>query len=303
MHTHNHNHSHSIHQPHEYIHSRNKFIAALSLTFVFAAVEVIAGLYSGSLALLSDAGHMVSDTLTLMLAAFAAWIASKPPSKRHTYGLGRAEVIAAWASSLFMLGVATSIIIAAIERFYSVTPVQGGAVIVVATIGFLVNGVVAWILSHAHQTMNTRAAMLHVFSDLLGSVAALVSGVIIFFTDWHLIDPILSIFISVLIFIGSMRLLRETLGVLMEGVPKHIELAEVSEAIKNIRHICAIHDLHIWTLSSGMIALSAHVEISKMQHWNAILIDMHKTLDTLFGIKHVTLQPEVRFSLLKKKET
>jgi len=299
---HHHSHSHSGHCHNEYLESRNSFLIALVLTLTFAIIEAAGGWYSGSLALLSDAGHMASDSLALMLAAFAAWMASKPPSERHTFGLGRAEVIAAWGSSLFMLGVSVSIIIEAIRRFYNTTSVEGSTVIFIALIGCFINIMVAYILSRSHQTMNTRAAMLHVFSDLLGSIAALISGTVIFYTSWHLIDPILSIFISILIFFGSIRILRETFGVLMESVPKHIDVTEVSKAMGNVQHILAIHDLHIWTLSSGMIALSAHVEISKMQHWNRILVEMGQQLESLFGIKHITLQPEVHFSLLNHKE-
>ena len=199
QHSHHHNHEHS----HNHNHGANAplkvLIAAICLIFIFAGVEAIVGWYAHSLTLLGDAGHMASDALALIIAAFAAWIANKPPSSKHTYGLGRAEVVAAWFSSLLMLIISIAVIVEAINRIHTPANVKSIPVIVVAFIGLLVNIFVAWILAKGERTLNIRAALLHVIGDILGSIAALIAGAVIYFTHWDPIDPILSIFIGILI--------------------------------------------------------------------------------------------------------
>lgn len=270
----------------------NSLLVALVLTLVFAVVEALAGWWSGSLALLGDAGHMVSDATSLGLAALAAWLAKRPPSLRHSYGLGRAEVLAAMANALLMFVVVASIMVAAVTRLSNPVPVAGGTVMVVAMLGLVVNLVVAWMLRHGEQTLNTRAALLHVMGDLLGSVAALVAGAVIYFTGWMAIDPILSLLICGLILFSSFRLLRETLHVLMEGVPVGLDMAVVGRAMAGVAGVASIHDLHIWTLSSGQIVLSAHVVMRDMQHWQPTLAALQTLLHDHYDITHVTLQPE-----------
>lgn len=284
MHNHTHNHKHSS--------TQNVLIISLILVLLFAGIEVIAGMLSNSLALLSDAGHMMSDGLALALASFAAWIASKPPSDQHTYGLGRAEVLGAWISSLLVLVVAIIVIIAAIKRLHQPQAVSGGMVMIVGFAGIVINILIAWILSHGEKTLNVRAAILHVMSDLLGSVAALISGAVIYYTHWMPIDPILSIFISILILVSSFSLLRESLLVLMEGVPPHLDVAEIGKAMATVDKVHSVHDLHIWTLSSGVVVLTAHVEIDEFRLWNKIFENIRHLLSDEFGIDHITLQPE-----------
>lgn len=281
-----HNHSHGRSAPHHVL------VIAIFFIFGFAIVEALGGWWANSLALLSDAGHMVSDALALLIAAFAAWLAQKPPSKKHSYGLGRAEVVAAWFSSLLMVIISIAVIVEAIERIHNPEHVKGAMVMLIAFIGMLVNIFVAWLLARSERTLNIRAALLHVMGDLLGSLAALVSGAVIYFTKWYPIDPILSILIGVLIMIASLRLLRESLLVLMEGVPGHIDPHEVSDAMMACRNVKEIHDLHIWTLSSGKTALSAHVHIDEMTHWTDALHALNTLLEKQFEITHVTLQPE-----------
>lgn len=288
MHGHSHSHDHS----HKHDLTQNVLIVSLVMAFLFAGVEAAAGWWSNSLALLSDAGHMFSDALALALAAFAAWVARKPPSLQHSYGLGRAEILGAWASSLLVLFVAIFVVVEAIRRIHEPASVSGGTVMLVAFLGLIVNIVIAWILTHGEQSLNVRAAILHVMGDLLGSVAALISGAVIYYTHWVLIDPILSIFISVLIVISSFRLLRESLLVLMEGVPKHIDIKEVGQAMARVDKVRSVHDLHIWTLSSGVIVLTAHVEIDEFKQWKDILEDLKQMLLENYHIDHVTLQPE-----------
>ncbi len=266
---------------------------ALALTLVFAAIEAAAGWWSGSLALLGDAGHMLTDGFALSIAMAAAWVARRPPSERHSYGLGRAEVIGALVNGLLMLAIIVGIVVEAVRRLQDPAPVAGGVVMLVAAAGLAANVVVAVLLSGGEQTLNVRGALLHVMSDVLGSIAALLAGAVITFTDWTPIDPILSIFICLLILYSSLSLLRAALRVVMEGVPPHLDLEAVGQAMAGgDARIRSVHDLHIWNLSSGMIALSAHVVVDDLRLWDEILQSLRALLRARFGIEHVTLQPE-----------
>ncbi|MEM9243646.1 MAG: cation diffusion facilitator family transporter [Pseudomonadota bacterium] len=286
--THYHTHNH-----HDQRYTPLKLLSiAIALTLSFAIVEALTGLWAGSLTLLGDAGHMASDSVALAIAAFAAWLAQKPPSPSHSYGLGRAEVIAAWISSILLVLISIAIIIEAIERIHTPIHVKGNAVIIVAFLGLVINLFIAWLLTQGSRTLNIRAALLHVLSDVLGSIAALISGIVIYFTHWYRIDPLLSIIIGILIMISSFRLLRESLSILMEGVPATINITLVNQDMIKIKGVKAIHDLHIWTLSSGRIALSAHVNIADLSVWKEILIDLKRLLESKYHIKHITLQPE-----------
>jgi cobalt-zinc-cadmium efflux system protein len=280
------------HHPHHEHASGHSLTWGFALTLGFAFVEGAGGLWADSLALLGDAGHMVSDATSLGLAALAAWVAKRPPSARHSYGLGRAEVVAAVINSLFMVAVVAIIAIAAILRLQAPAPVKGGTVIGVALAGLVINLIVAWILSRGEQTLNTRAAFIHVMGDLLGSIAALSAGIVIYFTGWMPIDPLLSLLICALILYSALRLLREALHVIMEGVPNDLQLPEVGKAMAAADGVGSIHDLHIWTLSSGKVMLSAHVVISNMAHWEETLAALRTLLHERFAIEHVTLQPE-----------
>lgn len=264
----------------------------LALTAGFALVEAAGGWLAGSLALLGDAGHMITDATALGLAAFAAWVARQPPSARHSYGLVRAEVVAALANGLFMLLVVGGIAFHAVERLRHPQDVAGGVVMTIAAVGLVVNLVVARILHAGEQNLNTRAALLHVLGDLLGSVAALVAGGVVYFTGWTPIDPLLSLLICALILFSSMHLLRDVLHVLMEGVPPYLDLPEVGRAMAAVPGVRSVHDLHIWTLSSGLVALSAHVVIEDMGRWQAVLEALRQLLKERYAIEHVTLQPE-----------
>lgn len=289
--------SHKHHHHHHAAHSQGKhphhiLAFAIAFIFFFALLEALGGWWSGSLSLLSDAGHMVSDGIALGIALFAGWLALKPPSTKHSYGLGRAEVVAAGFSSLFMLALALAVIIAAVHRLHEAPHVRGGAVMLIALTGLIVNVFVGWLLARGERTLNIRAALLHVMGDILSSVAALVAGAVIYFTHWMRIDPILSILVGTLILFSSLSLIRESLLILMEGVPGHITLKDVSQQMQGLPGIKAIHDLHIWTLSSGTVALSAHVDINELSSWQNILQDLRQFLKEEYNIEHVTLQPE-----------
>lgn len=265
---------------------------ALWFTLGFAFVEAVAGWWSGSLALISDAGHMLTDSTALGLAALAAWLARRPPSGRHTYGLVRLEVLAAVVNSLLMVALVLFIAKEALARFENPVAIQGGTVTAVALIGLLVNLGVAWQLSRGEETLNTRAALMHVMGDLLGSVAALAAGLVIQLTGWTTIDPLLSLLVSGLILVSAWRLLSEAVHVLLEAVPAHISLEGVSEDLAAIDGVASVHDLHIWTLSSGQIALSAHMAVRTLADWPPILCEARRRLNHNHGIGHVTLQPE-----------
>ena len=267
------------------------------LISAFAIVEAVGGWLTGSLALLGDAGHMVSDAAALALAWLGSWIALKPASKQHSFGLMRAEVIVALVNGLLMLFVITFIVLEAIDRLQTPRPVLGGEVMLIALLGLVVNVIVALKL-HGHQdSMNNRAALLHVLGDLLGSVAALAAGAVIYFTGWMPIDPILSLFISALILISTVKLLREVVHVLMEGVPAHLEIGEVTNALASLPRVQEIHSVHIWALSSQVSALSAHVVLKDMQTWHEVLPQLRRMLHERFSIDHVTLQPETEEAL------
>jgi cobalt-zinc-cadmium efflux system protein len=267
---------------------------ALLITFAFALVEATGGWWSGSLALLSDAGHMFSDCITLGLTAFASWVAKRPPTRRHSYGLLRAEIIAALLNGLIMLLVILFIVVEAVARLRQPQPVAGAAVMAIAAIGLIVNILVALLLSRGEQTLNLRAALLHVMGDLLGSVSALIAGAVIYFTGWMPVDPILSLVVAGLILFSTLSLFREALHVLMEGVPPNLQMESVGQQMAGIEGVRSVHDLHIWTLASGRIALSAHLEVRDLNVWPKILESAQIMLHRQFDIDHVTLQPEVQ---------
>jgi cobalt-zinc-cadmium efflux system protein len=280
------------HHTHAHAGQNGTLLVALLLTLSFAGIETLAGWWSGSLALLSDAAHMFTDSSALGLAAGAAWLARHPPSARHSYGLVRAEVMAALFNSLLMLILLGYIVHEALDRFGTPRDIRGEAVIGVAAVGLAVNLVVAWVLSRGEHTLNSRAALLHVLGDALGSLAAIAAGLVIVTTGWTPIDPLLSLLVAALILVSALRLLREAVQVLMEGVPAHVRLETVGHNLAALEGVLRVHDLHVWTLSSGKIALSAHLEIRNLDDWPDILATARQAMDLQHGIQHVTLQPE-----------
>src|SRR5687768_13770778 len=235
---------------HAHAPGRPAFLAAMGITFAFALVELGGGLWSGSLALTSDAGHMFSDSAALALAAGAAWLARRPPGLKHSYGLARAEVIGAMLNGLLMLVIIVVLVVEAVQRLLDPRPVMALAVMAIAAVGLMLNAGVAFVLSRGHDSLNVRGALVHVIGDLLSSIAALIAGAVIYATGWLLIDPILSIVIAVLILITTLGLLRDTLHVLMEGVPAAVDLAEIGRALAGVRGVSAVHDLHVWSIGS-----------------------------------------------------
>jgi cobalt-zinc-cadmium efflux system protein len=285
---HSHGHSHH-HAPHA---TGGALRAAAALTIAFAVVEAAGGWWTGSLALLSDAGHMLTDGAALALAAAAAWMARRPPSERHSYGLGRAEIVAAFANSGTMLLIVVALGYESIVRLGAPAPVNGAAAALIALAGLALNLVILRRLSPHGHDLNARAARLHVLGDTLGSIAALASGVVIALWGWTRIDPIASLAICVLIAISSVRLLRESLHALMEGVPHGLSVETVGSEMASVGGVVSVHDLHVWMLSGSRMALSAHVVVGSMAHWERTRRDLQSRLHEKFGIDHVTLQPE-----------
>ena len=285
-------HAHDHHHAHD--HSASRFLPlALVLTLGFAAVEAMAGWWSGSLALLGDAGHMLTDAASLGLAALAARIALRPTSARHSYGLRRVEALAALANGLFMLVIVGGLVWHAVERLLEPRAVAGEAVILVALGGLVLNLAVAWLLTRGESDLNTRGALLHVIGDLLGSVAALASGIVILYTGWMPIDPLLTMLICGLILYSTLSLRRQVVHTLLEGVPEGLSLPEIGHAMAGVDGVRSVHDLHIWSLDSRRSALSAHVVLADATRWPAVLEAERSLLRARFGIEHATLQPEL----------
>jgi cobalt-zinc-cadmium efflux system protein len=266
---------------------------SLLLTLGFAVVEVVTGFMSNSLALISDAGHMVTDAAALGLALLAQLIAKRPPSARHSFGFGRAEALAAFVNSLVLLLLVGWIAYEAVQRFSQPQEVHGATVFIVAGVGLVINLVLAYILSRGDSNMNTRAALVNVIGDLLGSVAALVAGAVIYYTGWMQIDPLLSLFVALLILKSTISVLRESYHFLMQGVPDPIDYLKVGADLEKMEGVCSVHDLHVWDMSPGEPALIGHVEIVDLQRWPDILHAIKAMLLEKHGIDHITLQAEV----------
>lgn len=292
-HLHAHRHGDATHQHYFADRSQSILAWALGLTLFFAGVEIVFGFLSNSLALISDAGHMVTDSAALGLALLAQLIAKRPPTAKHTFGFGRSEALAAFVNGLVMLGVVVWISFEALQRLATPEKVQGGVVMIVAAIGLTINIIVAWVLSHDKESMNTRAALIHVMGDLLGSVAAIVSGAIIYYTGWMPIDPILSIFVSLLILKSTIGVLKESFHFLMKGVPHQIDYLQIGDDLEATAGVVSVHDLHIWDMSPGQPALIGHLEIDDLSAWPRILESIKKMLLEKHGIDHITLQAEV----------
>ena len=285
-------HEHHEHRHHHEPRAGTTLAVAALATVAYGVVEALGGWWTGSLALLSDAGHMFTDGAALGLGAAAAWMARRPPSSRHSYGLGRAEVVAALVNAGAMLVILVALAYEAIVRLREPSPVQGAAAALIAAAGLALNlFFLRRLAPHAHD-MNARAARLHVLGDVLGSVAALAAGALIALTGWTRIDPLASLVICALIAFSSVRLLRESLHALMEGVPSGMSVETIGAEMARVEGVVSVHDLHVWTLSGSRTALSAHVVVRSMGQWERTLVELQRRLHERFSIDHVTLQPE-----------
>ena len=264
---------------------------ALALTVGFAIVEALGGWFAGSLALISDAGHMVTDAAAFVVALIAIAVGRRPASHRASYGYARAEVLAAFINALAMLALIVWIAIEAVRRLLAPETVSGAAVTVIAAGGLAVNLAVAYLIFRSGDGINARGALLHVCGDVLGSVAALVAGAVIYATGWMPIDPILSLVVALLILRSTFLLLRQSTSVLMEQVPAHLSYDAIGQALAALSGVRGVHDLHVWNMSADHVALSAHLTLDDGTEWPRVLTLAQRLLETEFGIRHVTLQP------------
>lgn len=265
---------------------------ALVLTAAFLVAEVVGGLLTNSLALLADAGHMLTDVGALALSLFVAWFCHQPASPAKTYGYLRWEVLAALINGAALLAISVAIMWEAVARLRTPEPVASGWMLVVALGGLAVNAISAWVLHPAHsRSLNARGAYLHVMGDLLGSLGTVVAALVLRYTGWLAADPVASIVVMLLVMRSAWRLVRESVDVLLESTPAHISLGAVRSQLESIPGIEGVHDLHVWTVSSGMVAMSAHAVVQDPdQHQHVLersIVAMQR-----FGIAHVTMQLE-----------
>jgi cobalt-zinc-cadmium efflux system protein len=271
---------------------RRRLRIALAISLATGALELAGGLITGSLALLADAGHVLVDSGALLMALGAVWVAQRPHSLRWTYGFHRVEVFVATINGLTLLALAGVIAWHAARRLGTEPTVEGGGLLLVATLGFGANLVALYVLRNPHDSVNVRAARLHVLSDLGGSVAAVAAGLVVTLTGWTRIDPLLSLAIVALVSFGALRLLRETFEILLERVPRSVDLGAIEAALREDPAILSIHDVHCWTVTSGFIAFTAHVELTNTDDVIATTRRASDLLRDRFGIGHVTLQAE-----------
>ena len=289
---HGHDHEHA-HGHHHHGGSARRLAIALALTLSFFCVEVVTGLATHSLALLSDAGHMLTDSGALVLALFAQRIAARPRTRVHTFGFRRAEILAALANAALLVATAAGIVVEAISRLRHPLEIAGGPMLTVACGGLVVNVVAALVLGHGGEhNANVRAAFAHVLSDALGSAASIVAGVCVLYFDLPLADPVASLLIALLIGFGALRLLRQTSGVLMETVPLGVDLHELEQVIRGTRGVRDLHDLHAWSISDGFAAVTVHVVLDGAVHGTDVAQAVGDAVRARFGIEHVTVQPE-----------
>ena len=265
----------------------------LAMTGGFMVVEVLGGWLSGSLALLADAGHMLTDVGAIGLAIFSASIARRPADSRRTFGYQRYEILAALVNGAALFGIAGWVVVEAIGRLRHPPGLKSGLFLAVAATGLVVNLVgIAIIHRGSDHSMNVRAVYLHVLGDALGSVGALLAAGVVVTTGWTLADPIASILLSLLILAGAWRLVRESTDVLLEGVPRSVSMPEVRRRMLDVRGVTGVHDLHVWTLGSGMIAMSGHAVAPMLEEHPGVLEGIRSAMSDL-GIGHVTIQLEV----------
>jgi cobalt-zinc-cadmium efflux system protein len=292
-----HDHDHHDHSHHDHLRevSRRRLIIVLSITATFMVVEFVGGYLANSLALMADAGHMLNDVAALALTYFALWISRKPATLAKTYGYLRMEILAALVNGATLMLIAGVIFWHAAQRFRQPPEVEGTLMLVVATGGLIVNVIAALLLhSSSSHNLNMRGAYLHVLGDLLGSVGAISAAVIILLTGWYLADPLISVFVGLLILVGAWRLVRESVDILLEAVPKGIDMSALHRAILDIEGVEEVHDLHVWTLTSGFLAMSGHAVVRDPARYKEVLEAVHELMHDRFRISHVTVQVEHR---------
>jgi cobalt-zinc-cadmium efflux system protein len=285
---HDHGHDHRSHATR----NRRRLAGALAIAAAYMLAELAGGLWTRSLALLADAGHMLSDVVALALSFVAMWLADRPAPAHRTYGYYRAEILAALANGVALAAISILIIVEAIERMDSPPPVLGGPMLAIALGGLGVN-ILGLVLLHGgkDESLNVRGAWLHVFTDALGSVGAILAGLSIYFFQWIWADAVASVLIAILVLYSGWRLIEEAVSVLMESAPRGVDVSAIQAALARRPGVLEVHDLHVWTITSGLPALSVHV-VTDTATYATILQDVRATLHREFGIDHVTVQVE-----------
>ena len=274
--------------------SRGALVAALALTGSYMLVEVAGAVLTGSLALLADAAHMLTDVGGLALALFAIWVAARPPTPAKTYGYYRAEILAALVNALVLLAVAGGILFEAYGRLLHPRGVLGAPMLAIGALGLVVNLVGVWLLHRdAAASLNVRAAYFEILADAVSSLGVLVAAGIVLVTGWMLADALVSVGIALFIVPRTWGLLRQAVNVLLEGVPAHLDLAAIESGMTRVAGVRRVHDLHVWTLTSGREAMSAHVVVDDVRESERLLEALHAVLHAQFGIDHTTIQIEM----------
>jgi cobalt-zinc-cadmium efflux system protein len=271
---------------------RALFIVVL-LTAAFMVVEFVGGLLTGSLALLADAGHMLADVAALGLSLFALWFSTRPATPKKSYGFHRTEILAALANGVAIVVIAIMILTEAIRRIGAPPAIDSVPMLVVAVTGLGINLVAVWLLHReSSHSLNLRGAFLHVLGDTLGSVGAIAAAIVMMTTGAWLADPLVSFFVALLIVISAAKLIRQSVDVLLEGVPPHLDVEEIRRALLGMEGVTGVHDLHVWTITSGFDSLTAHLAIEDGADHQQVLRASNEMLAERFGLPHTTLQPE-----------
>ena len=282
--------------------SRGALVASLLLTGGFLLVEIAGALWTGSLALAADAAHMLTDVGGLALALFAVWVAARPPTPEKTYGYYRVEILAATVNALVLLGVAGVILVESYQRIRAPRDVHGGPMLVIAVAGLAANMAAVWMLRRdAGASLNVRAAYLEVLGDAISSLGVIAAAVVVLWSGVTIVDPLVSALIALFIVPRTWRLLKQAVNVLLEGTPSHLDLGEIERAMTEVPGARRVHDLHVWTLTSGREAMSAHVVVDDVRESERLLEALHALLHARFGIDHTTIQLDAEAPVLRIK--
>ncbi|QHA91280.1 cation diffusion facilitator family transporter [Bacillus sp. N1-1] len=297
-----HNHSHD----HGHTHSANKKALFISFLLIssFMILEVIGGFVTNSLALLSDAGHMLSDAVALGMSLLAFKLGEKESDQDKTYGYKRFEILAAFLNGIALIMISFYILWESVQRFINPPEVASTGMLIIAAIGLIVNIVVAWILmkGDTSENLNLRSAFLHVLGDLLGSIGAIIAALLIMFAGWNYADPIASSIVAILVLISGIRVTKDSFHVLMEGTPSNINLEEVKNTLVGLDGVQSIHDVHIWNITSDFPSFTCHIVVSKTTNRDQLLQTIGQQLKEKFDLTHTTIQMECDTSEIKDQE-
>lgn len=275
--------------------NRKALTIALGITAGIMFLEFFGGLFTNSLALIADSGHMLSDTVSLVLSLSAIWFAGKAVSTQKTYGYYRFEILTAFFNGITLFIMAGFIIYEAIQRLYKPSEVQGGWMLVIAAIGLIANVLSAWVLNRGadvHGNLNMKSAYMHIIGDALGSVGAIIAGLLILLFDWTIADPIISVVVALLILRSAWSILQNSLHILMEGTPRDLDLEEITTHLLKIDGVVDVHDLHVWTITSGLDQFTCHIDVDKNVNEQQVLQQALKLVHEICDIEHATIQIE-----------